>query len=128
MAVTSTTSSAPDTIISATSITYEAVPHWFEFYCPIVTGINTVIGYLQLVDGTTEVGRFSGEARVTGGLTYSVSHKFLYTPTAAAHTFSIGGYNSGAATITYSAGAGGGATVNMPGHLLITRAIPATNP
>lgn len=123
VAVTSTTSTTPDLIVSTGSITYEAVPHLFHFSCGRVVHATTgVVTFLQLVDGSTEVQRIRSESRVTNALTTGVEVMFEFTPTAAAHTYGIAGYQNSAATTTYDAGAaGGGATADRPGFLRITR-------
>lgn len=126
--VTSTTATSPDTIISSGAISYEAGDYWVEFFCPSITGSNGVQHHVQVADGTTELCRIGSEARVTNALTYNVNLKTMVTLTAASHTIMITGYNGSAGTIAYNPGAGGSASTNCPGHLLITRVIPALNP
>lgn len=123
VAVTSTTDTSPDTIISSGSITYEAVPHLFHFSCGrVVHATTAVITHLTFCDGTTEIMRVRSEARVTNALTGAVDVMWEYTPTAAAHTFLVAGYQASAATTTYQAAAsGGGASSDRPGFLRITR-------
>ena len=119
--VTATTVGTANQIVSSGAITYEAVPHQIEFYCPRVDQA-AVTSFLILRDGTTVLGtmaRMAASQNEPGIWTCRV-----LTPTAASHTYNLAGYNGAAGTWTYNAGSGGAAgdaTTDFPGFIAIYR-------
>jgi hypothetical protein len=119
--VTATTVGTANQIVSAGAITYEAVPHYIEFYSPRWTA-PAQTGNLILRDGTTVLGTLSQ-------FVSSQNHPDPYvlrvlTPTAASHTYNVAAWLGGAGTGTMRAGTGGtagDATTFLPGFIRITR-------
>ena len=119
--ITATTVGTANQIVSAGAITYEAVPHYIEFFSPRWTA-PAQVGNLILRDGTTVLGTLSQ-------FVASQNHPDPYvlrvvTPTAASHTYNVAAWLGGAGTGTMRAGTGGAAgdaTTFMPGFLRITR-------
>lgn len=119
--MTGTTVGAATQIVSAGAITYEAVPHLIEFYCPIMTAGAGGQLFIILRDGTTVLGTL---ARVTVGASTPLFGRHRLTPTAASHTYNIAGWNAAAGTSTANGGSGGAAgngTTDLPGFIRITR-------
>lgn len=121
VSITATTVGTANQIVSAGAITYEAVPHYIEFYSPRWTA-PAQVGNLILRDGTTVLGTLSQ-------FVASQNHPDPYvvrvlTPTAASHTYNVAAWLGGAATGTMRAGSGGtagDATTFMPGFIRVTR-------
>jgi len=121
VSVTATTVGTANQIVSAGAITYEAVPHYIEFYSPRWTA-PAAAGNLILRDGTTVLGTFSQ-------FVASQNHPDPYvirviTPTAASHTYNVAAWLGAAGTGTMRAGTGGAAgdaTTFLPGFIRISR-------
>lgn len=121
VSVTATTVGTANQIVSAGAATYEAVPHYIEFFSPRWTA-GVAAANLILRDGTTVLGTLSQ-------FVASQNHPDPYvlrvvTPTAASHTYNVAAWNASAATGTMRAGTGGvagDATTFMPGFIRITR-------
>ncbi len=96
-----------------------------EFYAPRFScnmATNTHSAYINLYDGTTDLGRIAQYLPGVTGLNASIpvlAHKRL-TPSAATHTYHIRGWKDAAGdTATVVCGAGGASTV-MPAYYRIT--------
>lgn len=121
VSVTATTVGTANQIVSAGAITYEAVPHYIEFYSPRWTA-PAQTGNLILRDGTTVLGTMSQ-------FVASQNHPDPYvvrvlTPTAASHTYNFAAWLGGAGSGTMRAGSGGAAgdaSTFMPGFIRVTR-------
>ena len=119
--VSATTVGTANQIVSAGALTYEAVPHYIEFYSPRWTAPAQAAN-LILRDGTTVLGTMSQ-------FVSSQNHPDPYvirvlTPTAASHTYNFACWLGGAGSGTMRAGAGGAAgdaTTFMPGFIRVTR-------
>lgn len=120
VAMSGTTVGTAGTIVSAGAITYEAVPHMIEFFCPKYTATANS-GNLILKDGATVLGTLSTMANVanTGGAIFEARR---ITPTAASHTYTVAAWNSTISGQTFVAGTGGAAgdgTTFFPGYIRI---------
>lgn len=106
VSVTATTVGTANQIVSLGAITYSAVPHYIEFYCPRIDQAAAT-SFLILRDGTTVLGTLARMAASQNepGLYVRTPH---FTPTAASHTYNVAGYNA-SGTWTYNAGSGGAA-------------------
>lgn len=120
VSVTATTVGTANQIVTSGSITYEAVPHWIEFSVPYyVPPAQTT--FVILRDGSTVVGTL---LRVVASQDGPLQRRVRLTPTAAAHTYNIAAWLSGAGTGTMHAGSGGTAgdsTTDLAGHIAIYR-------
>ena len=118
---TGTTVGAANQIVTATAVTYEAVPHLIEFFCPRVEAAASVLNPI-LRDGTTVLGSLS---TVPGsGIITPFYAMVRVTPTAASHTYNVAAWNNAAGTATFRAGAGGAAgdsSTRFPLFIRITR-------
>jgi hypothetical protein len=121
VSVSATTVGTANQIVSAGALTYEAVPHYIEFFSPRWTA-PAQTGNLILRDGTTVLGTLSQ-------FVASQNHPDPYvlrvlTPTAASHTYNVAAWLGGAGTGTMRAGTGGAAgdaTTFFPGFIRVTR-------
>lgn len=119
--ITATTVGTAGQIVTAGAITYEAVPHLIEFYCPQATQ-GAAQNFLVLRDGTTVLGTLTRFASgVSAAPIYAVRR---LTPSAASHTYNVASWNASASTWTYQAGTGGtagDASTDLPGFIRISR-------
>jgi hypothetical protein len=122
VSVTATTEGTANAIVADSARTYEAVPHLIEFFSISARPAPTAGARLDfgLFDSTTALGL------ITTLITPAAANMFVpvyapirLTPTAASHTYNVKAWVS-TGTGTVSAGAGG-AGLNMPGYLRITR-------
>lgn len=121
VSVTATAVGSANQIVSSGAITYEAVPHMIEFYCP---AYNAPAQETRIIvrDGTTVIGTLGrvGASAATAPLPLACR----VTPTAASHTYNIAAWLGGAGTGTMNAGTGGtagDATTDLAGFIRITR-------
>lgn len=105
-------------VVSLGAITYEAVPHLFDFQCNRLTAGGSGTCALALRDSTTDLGRFFQAG--TGETVRGPSPYTVLTPTAASHTYKVSAINSVSQTSTVSAGAGGAGNF-LPGLLRVFR-------
>lgn len=119
--ITATTVGAAGQIVTAGAITYEAVPHLIEFYCPQATQ-GAAQNFLVLRDGTTVLGTIARFASgVSAAPVYAVRR---LTPSAASHSYNFASWNAAAGTWVYQAGTGGTAgdtTTDLPGFIRVSR-------
>lgn len=119
--ISATTVGTAQAILPGSSVTYEAVPHMIEVFLPRLSSGDGAL-HVILKDGSTVVGTLldgvaaaSEQARMLGT---------RFTPTAAAHTFSVAAWRGGTTNWTARAGTGGvagDATTFLNGWLRITR-------
>ena len=116
--VTATTEGTANTVVALSSLTYEAVPHLLKFFSSRVAAPAGGIFRLAFFDGSTQMGLIAniGVSERLGGV---FAHRF--TPTAAAHTYSVRGYMSAASTGVVNAGAGGTGVTYLPAWIRVTR-------
>jgi hypothetical protein len=118
---TATTVGTANQIVSAGAITYENVPHVIEFFCPMVD-LDTQTCFVIIRDSTTVLGTLAQLASATN---FQPLHAAVrITPTAAAHTYNIAAWNTGASTTVFNAGTGGTAgdqTTHLAGFIRVTR-------
>lgn len=104
VSITATTVGTANQIISLGAITYENVPHLFEFYCPRVTastgGLNVI-----LRDSTTVLGTWANAPASTPISGFYMAREF--TPSAASHTYNVAAWLAAAGTWNFEAGSGG---------------------
>lgn len=106
-------------VVSAGAITFEAVPHLVEFYCPrVIVGGSGTFDF-NLRDVTTEIQLLADFATSASESAVYIMHRLV--PTAASHTYNISGQNGTSQTTSVAAGAGGD-SVRCPGWIRITRA------
>jgi len=116
--INTTTEGTAVSVIAGSSVTYEAVPHLFQFFAPSFDS-NAATMHITLFDGSTAVGDLyqgagSGNADALGACLRRL------TPSAAAHTYNVKAWiASGSGTI--HAGAGGTGGTRVPGFLRVTR-------
>lgn len=121
VAITVTTVATATQIVTSGPITYEAVPHLIEFYCPRVDAAAVVLN-LILRDGTTVLGTFSNIAASAVVTPYYGCVRV--TPTAASHTYNVAAWNAAAGTANFRAGTGGAtgdSSTRFAGFIRITR-------
>jgi hypothetical protein len=104
VSITATSVGTANQIISLGAITYEAVPHYLEFYAPRLTAAAVAL-HVILRDSTTVIGRIAAQASGEGQGAYYI--KYPITPTAASHTYNIAAWLASAGTWTFEAGTGG---------------------
>lgn len=122
VSVTATTVGTANQIVSSGAITYEAVPHYIEFFSPYVN-FAAVSTFFILRDSTTVIGTI-GRSDSSVGTDYPVFLVARVTPTAASHTYNIAAWQSSAGTTTVNAGTGGAAgdtTTDLAGFIRIRR-------
>jgi hypothetical protein len=116
-----TTVGTATTIVSSGAITYEAVPHIIEFYCPMYAA-PAVSMNLILKDNTTVVGTIARLGASAPNM--PIYTRTPITPTAASHTYLVAAWLGGAGTATFNAGTGGTAgdsTTDLAGFIRIFR-------
>lgn len=122
--VSSTTEATPTNIVSGNSVTYDgSTAVIIEFFtCEISCNTASVINIINLWDGSTDIGRIAKvRADISTDRRVSVYARVRLTPSAAAHTYHIKGWNGGASTTSVDAGAGGAGTA-VPAYIRITKA------
>jgi hypothetical protein len=108
-------------IVTSGAITYEAVPHVIEFFCPALRS-STGQCFLILRDSTTVLGTIMRE--VASGDPGEIKASRRLTPTAASHSYNIAGWLSAAGSWVASGGSGGTAgdgSTYLPGFIRIWR-------
>src|SRR5439155_7616950 len=124
--VVATAEGTPTAIIAGTAHTYENVPYVAEFFSASVTDSSAAAGTLTVLliaDGSS-IGRIavSDSVTVSTQIIQAITGKLRFTPTAAAHTYSVSAFAS-STTGTPAVGAGaGGSGVLVPAFLRITKA------
>ena len=123
--VTGTSAGSPTAIISGTAHTYENVPYLFTFFTVYLQPPSTTGGYITvtLTEDGSDIGRIAfSQNDVSGGQgEVSIVGQIRFTPSAGSHTFGITSYvSSTTGTPEVRAGAGG-ADVNPPAFLRITK-------
>lgn len=105
-------------IVSLSALTYEAVPHMFEFTCARITCGGAGNLAVALRDGTTDLGWFAqlAASETVRGPTFVAQ----LTPSAASHTYQVSAQNSASQTSSFVTGLGG-AGLFLPGHLRVYR-------
>jgi hypothetical protein len=104
-------------IVSAGAVTFEAVPHLIEFQSARALAGGAGGLNILLFDSTTNLGLLGAVGTGVGENLYRTRR---LTPTAASHTYRVMGKNLVSQTSTVRAGVGG-ADVNLPGYIRITR-------
>lgn len=108
VSVNSSTEATPTTIITCASHTFDGAAVMLEFFCPYAmpaTGATSQL-LVNLFESTTNLGRI---AAITDGVNaQTLIGRIRFTPSAAAHTYLIAGWQGGG-TATVGAGAGGSA-------------------
>ena len=108
--VASTTEATPTTVISPGAITFNGSPVIVEFFTPAAitptAGARSVV--VGLYEGGTEITRLGIVAGLTIQIETALYCRYRFTPSAAAHTYTIGAWaNSTTGTPQIVAGAGG---------------------
>ncbi len=115
LSVSATTDAGADAFIDGNAVTYDGSTRIkIEIYTPAIEVATSQVGWLNLWDGSTDLGRVI-VAENTGMAAYGA--RFL-TPSAAAHTYHFKAHKT-TGTVTVYGGAGGAAT-NMPAWYRIT--------
>lgn len=110
--VTSTTEATPTTLISCAAHTFDGGAVLLTVYFPFVA-MNTASSdtlVITLFESTTEITRLAtvNNPNTTNTIDMPVCAQFRFTPTAAAHTYTIAAHKSGG-TASVGAGSGSGA-------------------
>ena len=122
VSVTATTEATANSVIAASAITFDgATPILMEFFAPYATPGGAASLYSIWLDGATSLGYAA--ANISGSTAYMPgwNARKRFTPTNAAHTYSVAAF-VGSGTGTISAGAGGTGAAN-PAWIKITRDI-----
>lgn len=120
---TATTEATANTIVTANAVTYDgSTVIVLEFFAPGLERSTTGSLFLYLYDGSSSIGRiglFTNSAAATARVPCHVRYRF--TPSAAAHTYSIRGVIAGSGTATVTAGAGGSTGAEYPAFIRQTK-------
>lgn len=123
VSVTATSEGTANSVVSASTLTYEAVPHLIEFFATGARPDNGAAGrilHITLFDSTTVIGALAGVTTpAASNMNVPVYLARRLTPTAASHTYNIKAWAS-AGTGLIQAGSGGAGT-KLPGFIRITR-------
>lgn len=122
--ITATTVGTANQIVSSGAITYEAVPHYIEFFCPAYAPPSNVGTFVIVRDGTTVIGTLTRGMALANFPPIPLNLTYRVTPTAASHTYNIAAYLGAAGTGVMNAGTGGvagDATTDLPGFIRIRR-------
>lgn len=122
--IASNSEASPTNIVVAGAHTFDgATLCCIEFYSPNVVFNATLNGglFIDIYDGTTSIGRLAALQTPSGdgALNYNLFGRRYLTPSAASHTYKIGGWYSTVADPFVKAGAGGTTTL-LPGYIRIT--------
>lgn len=122
--VTASSFASATTILTGNAVSYNgSTVVIVEIYCPaLFSGASTATAFLNLWDGSTDLGIIGAVNSASGGITTApVFARRKLTPSNASHTFSVRGtMNSG--TGVFTAGAGGTGGTYMPGYIRVTQA------
>ena len=111
------------TVVSGSTITYDGTAVIVEFFAPAVyPAPNDLVSFWLYLDGSSiaHLGLLSATPTTGNGMIIPVTLRYMYTPTAGGHTFSIRASRS-ATNATIYAGAGGQG-VYVPAFLRVTKA------
>lgn len=120
VSITATTVGTANQVVSSGPITYEAVPHMLEFFCPLYVSPAQATNII-VRDSTTVIGTL---ARIQVSLNHPLYLAYRFTPTAASHTYNIAAWLGGAGTGTMNAGTGGAAgdsSTDLAGFIRVFR-------
>lgn len=122
--ISSNSEASPTNIVVAGAHTFDgATLCCIEFYSPNVVFNATLNGalFIDIYDGTTSIGRLAALQTPSGdgALNYNLFGRRYLTPSAASHTYKIGGWYATVADPFVKAGAGGTTTL-LPGYIRIT--------
>jgi hypothetical protein len=107
--ITGTNFAGAAAVVTAASTTFDGNPALVEFYAPGVD--NTAAGQrmsFALSDGGTDVGILGQKVAAAVSATDAVHLTYRFTPSAAAHTYSIVAYVTANTGIVYAGGGGAG--------------------
>jgi len=121
--VTSAVEAAGTTVITCAAHTFDGSPVIAEFFAPFVQPTQVINGQVTvcLFEGATELGRLNSALNPTNATSGAgpSQAKLRFTPTAAAHTYTVTAFQNGG-NGTIQAGAGGTATY-VPAFIRFTR-------
>lgn len=121
VSVTATTEATANTIVTADAATFDGTPVWVEFFAPEATNVASFNLSIILHDDTAgaSLGRLCSQ-NSPDAMTLAAQGKRKITPAAGSRVYSIRAYTIGGSA-GVSAGAGG-AGVDVPGYIRITKA------
>lgn len=97
--VSSTTEATGTTIITCAAHTFDGAPVIARFFCPILLAFNAALAAVtvSLFEGATQIGRLTLSQGVAAAANQDSAGIGLlrFTPTAASHTYSVTGFQSG---------------------------------
>jgi hypothetical protein len=108
--VTSTTEATGTVCITTPAITFTGAPVMVEVFAPYVqpAAVAGAVVFVNLFEGATEIGRLGVTGNPAAGqFLWPFTGRLRFTPTAAAHTYSVTAYQV-SGNGTFGAGAGGG--------------------
>jgi hypothetical protein len=124
--VGSTTESSANTVVTAPTFTPDGGPVVVEFFSPAVYAPAVQGGAITfcLFEGSTEIARLGTVTNPVGGVADAstpVCCHYRFTPTSAAHTYTVSAFVSSIAGTPTVVGGTGGTASNPPGFVRITK-------
>lgn len=122
--IASTTEASGTTIIAAPAITFDGTDVEVEFFSPVVN-LPSVAGatlFICLFEGATEIGRMGGfQAAAASASAFPVFLRRRFTPTAAAHTYTVTAFASSLTGGPSIAAGSGGAGGSLPAYVRVRK-------
>ena len=125
--VVSTTESSGTAVLSPAAFTPDGGVVMCEFFSPSVTVPIANDSYLtiSLFEGSTEIGSLAlvqnGAVAVSQGISVPVCAKYRFTPSNAAHTYTVTAFVSNTAVASYVAAGAGGTATYVPAYVRFTK-------
>jgi len=123
VSVVATTAAGATTIVTAAAVTFDgSTAVWVEFQAARVetSSVTAIPSIIDLWDGASDLGILGSVLNATNAIATPFSRARRLTPSSGSHTFSVRGWQPSGGPYVIRAGAGG-AGVNLPGHIRITR-------
>ena len=115
-----TTTEPGDTVITGSSYTFDGSPVMMEFFCSYAQTPSGQSLYIDLVEGTTQIGRIGRLTPGSGQVNAPLCLRYRFTPSVGSHTYTVKAWVPGGGTGTINAGAAGTAA-HVPAFLRFTK-------
>lgn len=121
--IASTTEATPTTLIACAAHTFDGAPVLLTVFGYFSTGSVAVSQQILLFEGATEITRLGQIVLAAAAVdVFAVTYLYRFTPTAAAHTYTIAGFaNSVAGTAPFFGGGVGGTGAVSPAFARFTK-------